>query len=315
MKFAKKTILTVALSTTAFASSTTPITTTTTTTTINEKDRMARDDFHAVRRQQQQHGNGTAVVPPPANTTSPMLPPPPPPSPITAPRKPSGYYTVVADDCGVYSSLVGVPGTMPFTFGFGSDIGFGSLTLPKPFYVFGDDPTTNLVLYADGVIRLDGIMDFDDGLGFFPLPIAVGNAGVKDESSIPRISFAQGDLVADVVNTLAKNNSFAISYDDAHFFGLGGSKTDKIQVQVELFYTTGDFHIRWGSVMATDDRIAVGIEDESRSAGPVAIPAVLGPIFEPTTGITVGRQAANMPQNSCLAFKVSNPPSAPSPPV
>jgi hypothetical protein len=126
-------------------------------------------------------------------------------------------------------------------------------------------------------------------------------------ASVPRISFAQGDLEVFGAFTLDKGASFMISFDNARFFN---EPTGTVQVQLELFYNSGDFHIRWGDLLPDFTSIAVGIENENRTT-PVAIPAALSnPNLFDLDGVTSVGGPGVMPQNKCLAFIVTSPPTS-----
>jgi hypothetical protein len=230
--------------------------------------------------------------------------------PITpVPGGPAGAYTQSTTGCGFYKSLDGCSGATPVTFtatnainAAANDEGAAVITLPRPLNLYGNTTITSIVLSTNGIIRFDGI--FDEG-GFVPQPITTTGSG---GAAIPRIAFAQEDLIALVVNTLDTGRSFIISFDSAHFFS---NAAKIVQVQIELFYASGDFDIRWGSINAVNDVIACGIEDQTRSP-PFALRCAIGtPNLFNSRGITFGSTAAEMPQNQCLAFTVTDATLAP----
>jgi hypothetical protein len=229
--------------------------------------------------------------------------------PTTAsPTRGVGFYTVSDQGCGTFSPIGSDPAATPvvFTASGGTfpanDDGFTLITLPRPFPAFGDDSISTIGLSTNGAFTLDGTLtSFVNVLPARALPISTIN-NPNTDASVPRISFAQEDLIINATFTVDKGTSFVISYDNAAFFN---SVAQTAQVQVELF-DNGDFDIRWGLLLPDDDFIAVGIEDETR-VPPVAIPASLGAFFN-ADGITVGAGTVNMPQNRCLAFIVSSPP-------
>jgi hypothetical protein len=277
-------------------------------------------DYHTVRRRNQNEGTETTAadfkeeeeelnnkVEADFNKKTPA----PTPRPTSAPL-PSGAYAIsTATDCGAYTSIGGNVNATTIVFKEAdgtvtTDEGTANLALPQSFNYFGDKPIKNLVLSSNGIIIMAVILGTTGG--FSAQPIAVG--GIDNLKLLPRISFLHQDLRAISVNTLGTPSSFIISFDSAYFYD---DPLKIVQVQIELFYATGDFQIRWGTIVATNNTFACGIDDDTRLLNyvitPFALPcAIRTPNLFDSVGVTIGNQQADMPQNSCLAFKVIDGP-------
>jgi hypothetical protein len=79
-----------------------------------------------------------------------------------------------------------------------------------------------------------------------------------------RVSFLQEDLI---VNDAYGLDSFVISFENAIFkwHDIYLYTYQMAWAQVELYYDTGDFDIRWGALWPDKDRFAAGIVDLTRN--------------------------------------------------
>jgi hypothetical protein len=231
------------------------------------------------------------------------------PTPTPAPTSPRDYEVVAnSPGCGRFTSIASLANVVNLS---GFD-GFVDYTLPTAFRLFGNTPLTSIRIYADGCI---GIAPNNTALNMWASgnfsgdPIAVGGpTGGSNRDTIPRICAAHNDYdprnsATDGVFVL--NNagiSLTISWETTFF---NSFLTDTIQAQLVLYYNSGNFDIRWGTiapdVAGNNYRISAGI-DYDVAPNPRAIPAV-GDKFG-LDGITTDANQAGMPQNECNQFTV-----------
>jgi hypothetical protein len=230
------------------------------------------------------------------------------PSPTSSPTTFSPTYETSTFGCGTFQSIHSTGTLMPLV----GNNRFVDVTFPTPstFNLFGDTPLSQIRVYADGCIGISTILTgtrtfMNAGPG---TPIATGGI-VGSREQLPRISVAHEDLnpraTPGVYLLDTPGISFIVSWETRFY----NNSVNDVQAQVELFYDTGDFEIRWGMVNAkSNDRIAAGIDHDGRST-PRAIPAV-GPKFG-ANGVTIAGGQAGMPESTCNKFRViAFPPTA-----
>jgi hypothetical protein len=237
-----------------------------TTTIPKNKEKSAQQDSPCfrVRRQEWRHDAGTVG---------------------TFFDREKGFYEVSDDGCGSYSPIGDKAKAKQVEFerveedDDPEDEGPFTIELWKKFKAFGDTSLSSLVLSTNGVLLLyaDGPDGDDPALCCSEDPISLDSDGVDADELVPRIAFLHEDLIALKVYTLDTGKSLIISFEHAVFYADPVDDTLTAQVQVELYYDTGDFDIRWGDLKPSICRedFAARIEDETHNP-PVAIPAALG---------------------------------------